>query len=139
MEFQTKCVYLQIEMKKWLKYLLPVIVVAAFWNITGENVSSKAIDNATDVSIIDSTCEPSLSEPESEPCLPRQISFSNSYRVQSVARKTAGMQRYNLEFTKAGKIFNSSIRYVIQTCSRIISPTLSEPSQKLLSLGRLII
>lgn len=137
--FRANLPYLSVVMKRWLKYLLPVIVAAAFWNIADENVSSDAIDNDADFSIIESTCGLCLSETESEPCLPRQVSFTNSCRVQSVARRTSGPQRHNLEFTKAGKIYNSNIRYVIQTITRFTSNSLSEPSQRLLSLGRLII
>lgn len=126
-------------MSKWIKYLLPLIVVAAFWNSTDNNESTVSEVVPADISIIEYSYQSNFSESESEPCLPRQISFTNGSRVQSAARRSGGQQRNNLEFTKAGRIINTGLRYYIQNKSIIKYSTLTEPSNKLLSLGRLII
>lgn len=126
-------------MKGWLKYLLPVIVVVAFWNCTEEPARSVSEVTVADDSIHNSSYLSIVSESESEPCLPRQITFSKTYRTSGVARRTTNVHRSNLEFIKAGRTINTTLRYFIQLNSINSYSSLTEPRQKLHCLGRLII
>ena len=126
-------------MKRWLKYLLPLMVVVIFWNCK-DNLTPKVPDVVAEShSICEAICDTVISTSESELCLPRQISYANQSQVQTSARRTAGNSRINVEFAKSGKVVNSGIRYFIQRKSIIIHSSLVEPANKLLYLGKLII
>lgn len=124
-------------MKKLLKYLLVFFAVLA-WDSEGSAVFAYA-QEAEEESffLIDSAT--SISSTESEFCLPRQVSFANTQRVQSNARRTTSISRNNLEFARAGKVINAGLRYFIQNRYIIIRSSLSEPARILLFLGKLII
>lgn len=126
-------------MKGVLKYLLPVITVLAFWNCMGTSVSAATEDGASAVSVADTAYHTDISESKSELCLPRQVSFANSQRVQTTVQRTAGAGRNNIEFTKSGKVINADIRYFTQRKSILIHSSLIEPAHKLLYLCKLII
>lgn len=126
-------------MKKLLKYLIPVIVVAAFWNSTDNSTPYASEAVLADISTIECTNYSSFSKSQSEPCIPRQISLNNAHRVQSAARRATSIQRHSLEFTKAGKIINVGLRHAIKNNCSITYSSLTEPAQRLLYLGRLII
>lgn len=126
-------------MRKWLKYLLPMIVMAVFWNCNDSLVSTvpeKA--SASQVFCEEVSCS-IISSSESELCLPRQISYASPLRVVNSARRTNSCSRVNFEFSKSGKVINASLRYFIQRKTIIIHSSLIEPSHKLLYLGKLII
>ena len=126
-------------MKKLLKYIFPVIVAVAFAG-SADGAGFQAADGYPENrSIYTGTYQTTLSESESEPCLPRQISYANQSQVQTSARRTAGNSRINVEFAKSGKVVNSGLRYFIQRKSIIIHSSLVEPANKLLYLGKLII
>lgn len=133
------CLYLSPEMKNLLKYLVFFIAAAIFQNSTEASVISVEGKGMTDMSFIEESYHSSISETDSELCLPRQISFANSFRAQSTVRRTNTAHRNNFEFAKAGKIINAGLRYSIQHQSIIIHSSLMQPSHRLLSLGRLII
>lgn len=124
-------------MKKLLKYLLVFFAVLA-WDSEGSATFAYA-QEAEEESffLIDSAT--SISSTESEFCLPRQVSFANTQRVQSNARRTTSISRNNLEFARAGKVINAGLRYFIQNRYIIIRSSLSEPARILLFLGKLII
>lgn len=126
-------------MRRMLKYLLYFIVAAAFWNGADQSVSHVSEEVAAGMCFNVAACHTDISASESEFCLPRQVSFGNTNRVQSTVRRTAGAQRINLEFAKSGKVVNAGLRYVIQLQSVIAHSSLAEPSRKLLCLGKLII
>lgn len=126
-------------MGKFLKYLLSAIVVLAFWNCTDKSAPTVAEGSAVTMSIEETAYQTNISESESELCLPRQVSFANSNRVQSTARRSTGTNRNNIEFTKSGRVLNSGIRYFVQRNSIISHSTLVEPAHRLLYLGKLII
>lgn len=126
-------------MKSLLKYLFPAIMVLLLWNCVDAPVSAVE-DEASDVmSLSDGTYRTAISELESELCLPRQISSSGSYRVQSTARRTVGESRSNIEFAKSGRVVNADVRYSVQRNSILIHSILIEPAHRLLCLGKLII
>lgn len=126
-------------MKKLLKYLLPVIVAAVFAG-GAEGAEHRCGDGLPDgASIYAEAYQVTLSETESELCLPRQISAPGSQQVQSPARRTGSFQRNSFEFTKAGKVENAGLRYFIQTIFIITRSSLADPANILLSSGKLII
>ena len=124
-------------MGKMLKYLLPFVACFVFWGSAEEeiHVAEQVCDMVFDMD----ACQHSLSEPDHELCLPRQISVSGPVRVQSGARRTGGVQRTSLEFTKAGKTVNAGVRYSVQNKSIISHSSMIEPCCRLISLGKLII
>lgn len=127
-------------MKKLLKYLLPLIVAAAFWNQADTRHEFSVSEEAAVCMHIDQTSRHSdISEYQHEFCLPRQVSFGSTQRVQNAPRRTTGFNRNNLEFAKSGKVINAGLRFFIQQKSIIVHSSLLEPSFRLLYLGKLII
>ena len=126
-------------MRKLLKYLFIFIVAAVFWDRAGASISVAETDTAADTPVSESVIYTKISASDSELCPPRQVSLTNTVRVQSTARRTNGVQRNNIEFTKAGKVINTGQRYFIQKKSIITHSSLIEPAHKLLYLGKLII
>ncbi len=125
-------------MWKILKYLLPLLVVAAICGGTGERVSDIQEHFMSEASLDVIGCQNSISETESDLCLPRQITSGTNTNVQNAVRRTNTVQRSSLEFAKAGKIVNAGIKYL--TISTIIfRSALYEPASRLSALGRLII
>lgn len=124
-------------MMKLLKYLTIVLVLASF---TGSADRHDDTDSRIDFhSIAEIASDSFISSPDHEFCLPRQISFANTQRVQSAPRRTSGLHKNNVQFAKAGKLMNSVHRYCIQNKTIIIHSSLAEPSHRLLCLCRLII
>ena len=126
-------------MKKMLRYLLPVIMTAVFWNCADKSASSVQEVAPADLSVMASACQTGISSTDMEFCLPSQVSYANSQRVQSAPRRTASTHRNGLEFAKSGKVFNACLKYSVQRRSIIVHSSMIEPSHRLLSLGKLII
>lgn len=126
-------------MKIWLKYLLPLIVAAFFWNCKDNLILTVPEDASSTHAVYETLCINVISASESELCLARQISYSAPFRIQTSARRTAGYGRVNVEFAKSGKLINAGLRYFIQTQAILIHSSLIEPAHKLLRLGKLII
>ena len=131
--------YLHFEMKRLLKYLIPVIMAAIFWNCADNPASAVPEDVSAGLSVMASACQTGISSADMEFCLPSQVSFANSQRVQSAPRRTASTHRNGLEFAKSGKVFNACLKYSVQRRSIIVHSSMIEPSHRLLSLGKLII
>ncbi len=125
-------------MWKTLKYLLPLLVVAVLCGGTGERVADVQEDFMSEAYLDAADCHSSISQTESDPCLPRQITSGTNTNVQNAARRTSGAQRSTLEFAKAGKIINAGIRY-LSTNIILFRSALYEPASRLSALGRLII
>ena len=126
-------------MKRWLTYLLPLMVIALFWNCK-DNLTSTSPEKAPLVHAISETvCDNLIYASESELYLPRQISGASPSRIQTSVRKSTGYSRVNFEFAKSGKLINAGLRYFVQTKSILIHSSLIEPAHKLLYLGKLII
>ena len=125
-------------MKRWLKYLLPLVVLTLFWNCKDDSISTSP-DKASIVHAISETvCDNVIYASDSELCLPRQISHASPSRIQTTSRRTTSHCRVNIEFAKAGKIINPGIKYL--TINTIIfRSALYEPASRLSALGRLII
>ncbi len=126
-------------MSRLFKYLFPLLVGVVFLG-NARGMEAEIVESHSDLCLTsDSDIQSVISPSESEFCLPRTVSFANTQRVQSGARRTNTIQRNNLEFAKAGKVMNAGIRYLVQIHSVIVHSTLIEPSHRLLCLGRLII
>lgn len=126
-------------MRRILKYLLPIIVATVFVGSADDSTAHVKDYHIGDISFEASFSQVSISQSESEPCLPRPVSFSNTVNVHSSARTTTNIQRNNVEFAKAGKVVNVSRLCVIQKISLIVYSSIFNPAQRLLGLGRLII
>ena len=125
-------------MWKILKYLLPLFVFAAICGSTEDRVADVHEDFMSEVSLDAVGCQNSISETESDLCLPRQITSGTNTNVQNAVRRTTSVQRNSLEFAKAGKIINAGIKY-LTTNIILYRSALYEPASRLSVLGRLII
>lgn len=125
-------------MWKILKYLLPVIVIAALCGCADERAADVQEDFMSEVALDAVGCQNSISETESDLCLPRQITSGTTTSFQNSARRTGSVQRNNLEFAKAGKLINAGVKYLTRN-TIILRSALYEPASMLFSLGRLII
>ena len=74
-------------MRKLFKYLFLLLVAAVFWNGKGLSMSSVPDDVHVNVPFQETICSAELSEVDSEPCLPRQITFSTTFRIQGAAKR----------------------------------------------------
>ena len=126
-------------MKRLLKYLLPVIMAAAFWNCADGDPTHDSEASAADMAMDEIVSQAGVSSAENEFYLPRPTNFTTAHRVQTAVRRTNGAQRTNIEFTKYGKVINVGLIYCIQKNTLLIHSTLIEPSNRLLYLGKLII
>ena len=126
-------------MKRLLKYLLVLMVAAAFLGSADKSIPEVAAQAIEDISFNSSEYTTDLSPTDSEFNLPRQTSFANSQRVPSTVRRTNSVCRNNVEFAKSGKVINAGLVFFIQLQSLIIHSALAEPSHRLLYLGKLII
>ena len=125
-------------MKRLLKYLLPVLMAAAFLRCADDRESAVSSGTVADMTLGAET-QTAVSTSEYDFLVPRPTSFASAQRVQGSARRTGGVQRNNIEFAKSGKIINAGLRYFIQRNSLIVHSSLIEPSHRLLYLGKLII
>lgn len=126
-------------MKGWLKYLLPIVVVVAFWNCTEEPATSASEVAVANEFIQKSSFQTNLSESQPKPCLPRQTSITSAQVIQTYARKSSGIQRTHIVFAKSGKTVNTALRFTIQKSVIDSDSSLTEPGQRLHCLGKLII
>lgn len=125
-------------MKRLLKYLLPVLMAAAFLGCMDERESVASSGAVADMTFGAET-QAAISASEYDFLIPRPTSFASAQRVQGSARRTGSFQRNNLEFAKSGKVINAGLRYFIQRKSLIVHSSLIEPAHRLLYLGKLII
>ncbi len=126
-------------MKRWLTYLLPLIIVALYWNYKDNLISSSPEKLSPVHAISESVCDNVIYAAESELCLARQISYTGLSRIQTSVRRTSSYSRVHFEFAKSGKLINAGLRYFIQAKSILIHSSRIEPAHKLLYLGKLII
>ena len=127
-------------MKSLLKYLILGIVALAFYHgAQGDvfaNEKHRCLDIQHDLSATGIT---SISSPESDFCIPRQVSSFNVPRLQNNCRRYETSHRQNVVFMKAGKTINAGIKYIVQKQSILVHSSFIRPSNRLLYIGRLII
>ena len=114
MKYASNLFIFVFGMLKILKYLSVIIVAAAVWS--GADSAAEDIPQAllNELSLEYVDCQTVVSEQGSEPCLPRQITFSTTFRIQGAAKRINNTYRNNLEFAKSGKVVNVSLRYFNQ-------------------------
>lgn len=125
-------------MLRLLKYLLPLVVVAALCGGTHERVADVQEDFMSEVALDALSCQNSISETESDLCLPRQITSGTSVNFHNAARRTTNVQRSCLEFIKAGKLINTGAKHLTNN-TILVQSALYEPIDRLFAMGRLII
>ena len=127
-------------MKNLLKYLLLSLVAMAFY--MGDKSDMFAHENVQEydyASAYTTSLNVSITSPETDICIPRQVSTVTVPRLQSNSNRHETSHRQNHEVVKSGKTINSCLRYFVQKKSLIIHSSLMEPANKLVSLCRLII
>lgn len=127
-------------MKNLLKYLLLSLVAMAFY--MGDKSDLFAHEDVQEydyASAYTTSLNVSITSPETDICIPRQVSTVTVPRLQSNSNRHDTSRRQNHEVVKSGKTINSILRYVVQKKSLIIHSSLMEPANKLVSLCRLII
>lgn len=126
-------------MKNLLKYLILGIVALAFYHgAQGDvfaNEKHRCLDIQHDLSATGIT---SISSPESDFCIPRQVSSVNVTRLQDNGRRHETSHRQNVVM-KAGKTINAGVKYIVQKQSILVHSSFIRPSNRLLYIGRLII
>lgn len=127
-------------MRHLLKYLLPVMAALFFLSRSDGSVAYVTNENPdfeilSDVSAINA----SLSSPDADLCLPRQVSSANSQQFQNTIRRSETSHRQNYEFVRSGKTINPGLRYIVQRQSLITFSSLADPAYRLVTFCRLII
>lgn len=128
--------------KSTLRYIIPIILVALAAIGGSDRADSTVLGSEVGVSTIFSEVEThyfDASASHLDPHLPRQISSANVFRLQNAAKRTAGVQRNNFGFVKAGKVVNAGVRNVAHKESLNLQHFLVKPAYRLISLGKLII
>ena len=125
-------------MKRWLTYLLPLVVLTLFWNCKDDTISTSPDQASIVHAISERVCDNVISASDFEICLPRQISHASPSRIQTTSRRTTSHCRANIEFAKAGKIINAGIKYLTRNII-IFRSAMYEPANRLSALRRLII
>ena len=125
-------------MKNLLKYLILGILALGFYHDPqGESsVSEKNnfLDFQKEFSVTDIS---SISTPESDFCIPRQVSSVSVPRLQNNFRRHETSHRHNVIFIKAGKTINACIKYIVQEQSILVHSSFIRPSDRLFYIGRL--
>lgn len=126
-------------MKKWLKYILPLLCLVALFDI---NTERQVI--AVDCSNQETTTEAILyatdiDTPHSQLCLQRTFHLELLQRISSHTRRSEMGNQCNYIYYKAGKIINPDIYINTSHHSQSFLSVLSEHTQRLICLGRLII
>lgn len=120
-------------MKRWLKYLLPLALIAFFCN----DRTSVTEDALSPVHNSGSVCQTSYSAFSSELCLPLQDNSSSAHRLQNFSKRKIG--EHNPDFIKSGKIVSAGLRYFNHNITYITYCSLVELLRRLIYLCKLII
>ena len=126
-------------MKKFIKYLIPIIIAFAFINgvVKSDSVDSEnSIEDLTtefvtenvDFSIFDAALHNS-----------RQISSVSAPTLKTASQRVNNTHKHNFAFIKAGKILNIGIINSLYNSSLTHYSSLAKPTRRLISFGRLII
>lgn len=126
-------------MKNLLKYLIPILMVAAFSCVAGRSDSSSLETRHCTGTIEDYASAASLSKPDYDLSIPRQIASSTT-NLQGNARRIVNTHARTLfQIVKSGKALNAAVVYSVQRNSVIVNASVVEHAHKLVLLGKLII
>ena len=126
-------------MKKFIKYLILIIIAFAFIDGAGksdsvdlensiEDLTTEFITEHIDFSIFDSALHNS-----------RQISSVSVPVLKTASQRANNTQKNNFTFVKAGKILNIGTINSIHNNSQTLYSYLTKPTHRLISFGKLII
>ena len=133
-------VYLLSEMKYWMKYLLlSIVALALHWGAKAEFNVPEDVPVFNSSSVYTSSLNVSITTPEADIYIPRQVSSVTAPRLQSNSNRHETSHRQNWEVVKSGKTIDAILRYFVQQQSLNIHSALMEPANKLVSLCRFII
>ena len=122
-----------------LKYLLPLVCVVVFCD-NADDFFADVVQDVTDGFVWETgSCGMAFSADEQEFCVPRPTGIANTQRVQTLSRRADAGQRQGFSFVKAGKVINAGTIFCSQNIYRFFPSGLSEPTHRLISLGKLII
>ena len=126
-------------MRRMLKYLLPLVCVVVFCD-NADDFFADVVQDVTDGFVWETgSCGMAFSADEQEFCVPRPTGIANTQRVQTLSRRADAGQRQGFSFVKAGKVINTGTIFCSQNIYRFFPSGLSEPTHRLISLGKLII
>ena len=126
-------------MRRMLKYLLPLVCVVVFCD-NADDFFADVVQDVTDGFVWETgSCGMAFSADEQEFCVPRPTGIANTQRVQTLSRRADAGQRQGFSFVKAGKVINAGTIFCSQNIYRFFPSGLSEPTHRLISLGKLII
>ena len=125
------------EMKTWPKYIMLILTIFAILFCKGESVSPK--DNIPELikQLAKETESLSLDSPDS--CNTQLINFTNSRNLNKSTLRRDNSQRHFLYLIKVNKASYETPSYCIVNKSTLKYPFSSEPTHRLISLGKLII
>ena len=126
-------------MKCVLKYILPILCLVLYVNSGIYRHTADAIHTqlpATNEAVVDA---PDTNKPLAELCNQRTSHLETLLRIPSNTRRADTESRHNISYLKAGKIIHTGIYYTTYNHIKLRNAILSEPSHRLICLGKLII
>ena len=92
-------------------------------------------NTVNELSVISETV--SISSPQNEFCLPRQVNLANAQRVQSTVKRTNSSSRQSCVILKDGKVINLNSTGYTERIINLFPSGLLEASHHFISLGKL--
>lgn len=127
-------------MKSLLKYIIFTILGAVLCIDLGyERHAVEVACTDTRVTTEAEVKTTDYTQPSSELCHPRTFHLEILQRVPSNTRRDNTENKHNVTYLKAGKVIHSGISYYIYNNLKLRNSVLSEPSHRLICLGKLII
>ena len=126
-------------MKSALKNIIITLCFLLFvglGSIRHESSYPRCAEPATSEAVVDAT---DVNTPDAELCHQRTFHLDILQRVPTQTRRTDTENRHNLTYIKAGKIINTGRYYTTYNLYKLRNSVLSEPSHRLICLGKLII
>lgn len=124
-------------MKTWPKYIMLILTIFAILFCKGELVSPK--DNVPELIIQLAKETESLSPDLPDSCNTQLINFTNSRNLNKSTLRRDNGQRHFLYLLKTNKTTFENVSYCIIDKSILKHSLTSEPTRRLISLGKLII
>lgn len=125
------------EMKTWPKYIMLILTIFAILFCKGESVSPK--DNVPELIIQLAKETESLSPDLPGSSNTQLINFTNSRHLNKSTLRRDNSQRHFLYLLKTNKTTFENVSYCMIDKSILKHSLFSEPTRRLISLGKLII
>ena len=105
-------------------------------SIRHESSYPRCAEPATSEAVVDAT---DFNTPDAELCHQRTFHLEILQRVPSNTRRADTESKHNITYLKAGKVIHCGTSYYTYNHLKLRNSVLSEPSHRLICLGRLII